>query len=42
MIADEFDKAMMNVYRMAKEECAYNATFFLGMLHEHGGIQDGA
>ena len=30
---------MMNVYRMAKEECDYNATYFLNMLHEHGGIE---
>ena len=38
-LADDFDNAMMNVYRMAKEECAYNANMFLRMLHEHGGIE---
>ena len=35
----EFDEEMMNVYRMAKKKCEYNATYFLGMLHDHGGIE---
>ena len=35
----EFDEAMLNVYRSAKEECNYNATYFLGMLYDHGGIE---
>lgn len=38
-LEDEFDAAMINVYRSAKEECNYNATYFLGMLHDHGGIE---
>lgn len=38
-LAHDFDNAMMNVYRTAKEECAYNATMFLRMLHGHGGIE---
>ena len=28
----QFDEAMMNVYRTAKDECGYNATDFLQML----------
>lgn len=38
-LVHEFDEAMIDVYRSAKEECNYNATFFLGMLHDHGGIE---
>ena len=33
------DNEMMNVYRTTKKECAYNATMFLRMLHEHGGTE---
>jgi hypothetical protein len=33
-----FDSAMMDVYRRALQECHYNATRFLHMLHEHRGI----
>ena len=29
----------MDVYRFAKEECSCNATMFLRMLYEHGGIE---
>ena len=35
----EFDEAMMDLYRSAQEESNYSATFFLGMLHDHGGIE---
>lgn len=35
----EFDEAMMNIYRSAKEECSYNATYFRSMLLEHGGTE---
>ena len=34
----QFDEAMMNVYRTAKDECGYNATYFLRMLHDKRGI----
>ena len=37
-ILNEFDEAMMELYRRAKVECNYSATGFLDMLHEHGGI----
>jgi hypothetical protein len=35
----EFDKAMMNIYRRAYKEAAYNATRFLQMLEKHRGIE---
>ena len=35
----EFNEAMIYVYRSGKEECNYNATYFLGMLHDQGGIE---
>ena len=38
-LANDFDNAMMNLYRTAKEECAYNATMFVQMLHERSGIE---
>jgi hypothetical protein len=34
-----FDKAMFSVYERALHECGYNATRFLQMLNEHGGLQ---
>jgi len=34
-----FDDAMMRVYRRARNECDYNATRFLHMLHEHRGLE---
>ena len=35
----EFNDAMMDLYCLAKEECHYNATRFLEMLREHGGVE---
>ena len=35
----QFDRAMFGVYEGAKRECNYHATYFLQMLHEHGGLQ---
>ena len=35
----DFDEAMKDIYRSAKEECNYNATYFLRMLSKHGGIE---
>jgi hypothetical protein len=34
-----FDEAMMSVYLRARNECDYNATRFLNMLHEHRGLE---
>jgi hypothetical protein len=33
-----FDKAMQDVYVRAKKEAGYNATYYLNMLHQHGGL----
>jgi hypothetical protein len=35
----EFDQEMLNVYQRAHSEANYNATRFLQMLHEHGGLE---
>jgi hypothetical protein len=34
----QFDQAMFDVYRRAKDEAGYNATIFLQMLTEHRGL----
>jgi len=34
-----FHSAMLNIYHRAKRECSYNATRFLGMIAEHGGLE---
>ena len=36
-LKDQFDAAMMDVYRRAKSEANYNATRYLQMLIEHRG-----
>jgi len=35
----QFHRAMIGIYERAKEECGYNATRFLGMLSEKGGLR---
>ncbi len=35
----KFDGEMMDIYRRAKEECDYNATRYLQMLLDHGGLK---
>ncbi|MDY6914074.1 MAG: hypothetical protein SVT52_06435 [Planctomycetota bacterium] len=37
-IEREFDAAMMQIYHRALKEAKYNATRYLQMLHEHGGL----
>jgi hypothetical protein len=34
-----FDGAMQDVYVLAKKEAGYNATYYLEMLHRHGGLE---
>lgn len=34
----EFNEAMMNIYRRAKEEAKYNASIFLQMVVDSGGL----
>lgn len=35
----EFHRAMLDVYRKARKEAGYNATFFLKMVEEMGGLK---
>lgn len=35
----EFHSAMLNVYRSAKRELGYTATYFLQLVSEHGGLE---
>ena len=35
----QFNEAMLNIYRRAKTEAGYNATRFLSMVVEHGGLK---
>lgn len=35
---DEFERAMRRIYERAKTEAGYNATYYLSMLAEHGGL----
>lgn len=39
MLARTFDEAMMQIYLAAKDQAGYNATRFLQMLGEHGGVE---
>ena len=34
-----FHGEMLSLYRRAKEEAGYNATRFLQMVSEHGGVE---
>jgi hypothetical protein len=34
-----FHAAMLTLYQRAKAECHYNATRFLAMVSEHGGVE---
>jgi hypothetical protein len=35
----DFHKEMLAIYRLAKEECGYNATRFLQMVANDGGLK---
>jgi hypothetical protein len=37
-LSKQFDGAMLDIYRRAKSEAGYNATIFLQMLNERGGL----
>ena len=37
--AVKFDRRMADIYRRAREEAGYNASRFLEMLGEHGGVE---
>lgn len=38
-LLDQFDEEMLRIYQRAQSEAHYNATLFLQMLHEHGGLE---
>jgi hypothetical protein len=38
-VATEFHSAMLDVYRKARREAGYNATYFLQMVEEVGGLE---
>ena len=38
LLEQEFHRAMFEAYKRAKSEYRYNATRFLQMLDEHGGV----
>ena len=38
-LEEEFHSAMGDIYRRAREEAGYNATVFLSMVAEHGGLE---
>ena len=35
----QFNEAMLNIYRRAKAEAGYNATYFLSTVIERGGLE---
>ncbi len=35
----DFHKAMLGIYQTAKDECSYNATRFLNMVANEGGLK---
>jgi hypothetical protein len=37
-LSKQFDAAMFKIYRRAKKEAGYNATIFLRMLSDRGGL----
>ena len=38
-LEQKFHSAMIQVYKDAKEHCQYNATYFLRMVNEKGGLK---
>jgi len=39
VLEDQFHDAMLSIYVTAKREAGYNATRFLAMLNDHGGVK---
>jgi hypothetical protein len=37
-LTSAFDQEMVRVYERARSEAGYNASRFLQMIHEHGGL----
>ncbi len=38
-IESDFHNEMLNIYKTAREQCRYNATYFLRLVSEVGGLQ---
>ena len=38
-LVEQFDEEMLRIYQRAQSEAHHNATLFLRMLHEHGGLE---
>jgi len=39
LLREQFDEAMLDIYRRALAEANYHATRFLQMLNDHGGLE---
>ena len=39
LLEARFDQEMRDIYMRAKTECGYNASRYLQMLSEHGGLE---
>jgi hypothetical protein len=38
-LENQFHRVMLNIYETARSRCRYNATRFLRMVTEYGGLQ---
>ena len=38
-LENQFHQAMLNIHEQAKRECNHNATYFIRMVSEHGGLE---
>ena len=38
-LKERFNAEMMNIYKLAKFKAKYNATRYLQMLYDHGGLE---
>jgi hypothetical protein len=38
-LEEEFHREMIKLYELAKSECNYNATYFLKMVRNRGGVE---
>lgn len=38
-LLEKFGEEMLRIYQRAQTEANYNATLFLQMLHDHGGLE---
>ena len=38
-LKEEFDREMIRLYELAKSECNYNASYFIRMIRNRGGVE---